>query len=311
MLVVSCSWLRQCICGVMMGFVAIDVETANACQSSICQFGFAKVSGGQVIDAGELLIDPAVPFLPINISIHGIGPDQVVGSPSFVVSLPHIQSKIGSDVVVSHGPFDRIAITKALAKVGLPPLENPWLDSIRIIRRVWPEKFRKEGYGLAHACAELGVPLHRHHSAQADAVACARLVIHASARAGMDIVGLADLAAKSLRQIEGGGSVDISPDGPLVGEWVVFTGKMGLPRSELEILAKMAGGQVLDHLTRKATLLVAGQDEWEKNGPADMSAKHRKAMDLVESGCSSIRIITEGDFATLLGRKMSRWGEWT
>lgn len=41
-----------------MQFVALDVETANADQASICQVGLVRFEGGDVADTWETLVDP-------------------------------------------------------------------------------------------------------------------------------------------------------------------------------------------------------------------------------------------------------------
>ena len=67
----------------MTNFIAIDVETANADMASICQIGIAQYSDGKLVDKWSSLINPEDYFDPINIEIHGIKPEDVVGSPSF------------------------------------------------------------------------------------------------------------------------------------------------------------------------------------------------------------------------------------
>ncbi len=55
-----------------MKFLALDVETANADYSSICQIGIAEFENGKVINTWSSLINPESYFDPFNVSIHGI-----------------------------------------------------------------------------------------------------------------------------------------------------------------------------------------------------------------------------------------------
>jgi len=64
-------------------FVAIDVETANADRSSICQIGAVRVENGIVTDTFATLVDPETCFDPWNTQIHGITADMVQGQPAF------------------------------------------------------------------------------------------------------------------------------------------------------------------------------------------------------------------------------------
>lgn len=67
-----------------MNFIALDVETANADMSSICQIGLAKYVDGKLDDVWDTLINPEDYFDEINVSIHGISSGDVVNSPKFV-----------------------------------------------------------------------------------------------------------------------------------------------------------------------------------------------------------------------------------
>lgn len=120
-----------------MNFVAIDVETANADMSSICQIGIAKFSNGELIDEWSSLIDPEDHFSLMNVSIHGITEADVKGSPT----LPEVRSVLhdfmDNTVCVSHTHFDRVAITQAFSKYDIEPLRAIWLDSARVARRTW------------------------------------------------------------------------------------------------------------------------------------------------------------------------------
>ena len=60
----------------MKSFVAIDVETANADISSICQIGLVRVQDGIVRNGWTTLVDPECDFHPGNIAIHGITPSH-------------------------------------------------------------------------------------------------------------------------------------------------------------------------------------------------------------------------------------------
>ena len=58
-------------------FVAVDVETANRQQGSICQIGLALVSTDNQIETTGLLIDPEQSFESFNVRLHGIDQEAV------------------------------------------------------------------------------------------------------------------------------------------------------------------------------------------------------------------------------------------
>ncbi len=50
-------------------FVAIDVETANPDQASICQIGAVAVQDGEIADTLDVLVDPETYFDPWNVEM--------------------------------------------------------------------------------------------------------------------------------------------------------------------------------------------------------------------------------------------------
>jgi len=134
-----------------MDFVAIDVETANADMASICQIGLAKFNDGQLVEEWSSLIDPEDYFDFINIDIHGITEDDVVGAPKFSEVVGELSNFLSGAVCVSHTHFDRVSIGRALEKYSLNPIDTIWLDSARVARRTW-EECAWRGYGLSRVC---------------------------------------------------------------------------------------------------------------------------------------------------------------
>ena len=167
-------------------FNAIDVETANSNPSSICQIGIAMVRDGAIKESISLLVNPETEFSEINIGIHGID-DIVVQSSD---TLPKIESVVRGilegNVVASHTQFDQRALSSALAKYELAPIQETWLDSSLIARRAWPNKYRKK-WNLALIAHDLGIEF-RHHDAAEDARAAAEIILRACQHTGLSIV---------------------------------------------------------------------------------------------------------------------------
>jgi DNA polymerase III epsilon subunit-like protein len=128
-------------------FTVIDVETANADLSSICQIGIVKFVEGESVDPWEQLVDPEDFFDPFNSTIHGIAEEDVLGAPTFADLFAEVERRLSRTVVVSHTHFDRVALEKASEKYGLSFPGCTWLDSARVVRRAWPERYARSGYG--------------------------------------------------------------------------------------------------------------------------------------------------------------------
>lgn len=285
-------------------FFVIDVETANADCSSICQIGIVEFSAAGVVDEWSTLIDPEEDFDWFNVSIHGIEPDRVRGAPTFPQVQSEIASRLGAGLVISYTWFDRSSISQAYSKYSLVLPTCEWLDATRIVRRTWLDVAHK-GFRLKNVAKKLGIKMERHHDALSDARAAGLIVMEALRTSGIPLSDWLHRAyqpiskdVKSADVLSSLKAGEIDSSGPLAGETIAFTGQLSLKRKEAMALAFKAGADVGDGVTKATTMLVVGvQDPTKLNGH-DKSSKHAKAERLIESG-QEIQILTEQNFLDL------------
>lgn len=284
---------------VVMQFAAIDVETANADLSSICQVGVAIFRDGLHVDSWSSLVDPEDDFDGFNISIHGIDEHKVRGAPTWPRISGILRELLSGSVVACHTPFDRAATTLACEKHRLDLFNCRWLDTARVVRRAWPEKFGAKGYGL-HSVAKFLEIDFKHHDALEDARAAGEVLCRACAHAGLT---LEDWLARVQRPINPVSDQPISRngngEGPLFGNVAVFTGSLSIPRRAAADLAARAGCDVASSVTKKTTLLIVGDQDISRLAGKSKSAKHLKAEELIAQGCQ-IRILRESDFQSIV-----------
>jgi DNA polymerase-3 subunit epsilon len=155
--------------------VAVDVETPNGRDAAICQIGIVVAEFGDIIKTESYLVDPEVPFDPMNIAIHGITPADVIGAPNFPTLWPRIAAYFSDSVIVAHNaPFDLGMITATLERYGIPVPEITYCCTVQMARR----RFSSETYGsyrLDTLCAAFDITLTGHHDAACDAMACYKL----------------------------------------------------------------------------------------------------------------------------------------
>lgn len=168
-------------------FVAVDVETANADPGSICQIGFARFAGGQLLDNWAWLVHPQTYFAATNVAVHGIRPGQVTHAPDWAARHARVAEVLAGQVVVSHTAFDVTAITRACVSHDRAPIEARWLDSARVARRAFPHLRHRGGHGLANLRVHLGLDFAHHHAAE-DARAAGQVVNAAVAASGLSVV---------------------------------------------------------------------------------------------------------------------------
>lgn len=282
-----------------MSYFALDVETANADYSSICQIGIVYFKDGQVVDKWSTLVNPEAYFDSFNTSIHGITEKDVLDAPTFDAIHKLITEKITGQITVHHMPFDRIAVTRACIEYQLDIVQPKWLDSAKIVRRTW-EQFAYKGYGLANIADYLGIEF-GHHDALEDAIAAAKIVHHACELTQRSVEDWLTRVGQPIFTYQGGSStvkLEGNSEGSLYGENLVFTGALSLPRKDAAKIAADIGCNVGDSVSKKTSILVVGTQDTSKLAGYEKSSKHRKAEELIQKG-ASIKILSEKDFVEM------------
>jgi len=281
----------------MNHFLALDVETANADMSSICQIGIVEFEDGKIIDQWGTLIDPEDYFDPFNISIHHITPEMVKGAPQFPSISARVQQVTKDHIVVTHMPFDQTALRRVAEKYRLPEMPCTWLDSARVVRRQW-DQFRQSGYNLPNIAEFLEIN-YRSHDAIDDARAAGEVVLRAMVQSGLSLEEWRERAYRRISSTNANFAQEGNPDGPFFGETIVFTGALSMPRHEAASEAATVGCNVGDGVTKETTILVVGIQNIDRLSGYDKSSKHRKAEKLIRSG-QQIKIVSEKDFIEMI-----------
>ena len=275
----------------MLTFNAIDVETANDDRASICQVGVVAVVEGRIGSRWGTLVDPGVPFAPMNVQLHGIRQVDVKGKPTLAEIWMDLSGRLGDSYTVSHTVFDQQAFERAADRYGLPGLGATWIDSRKVAKIAWPTLGTWALKPVAH---HLGIRF-RHHDAVEDARAVAEVVIRASRETGIDMEGWwARLGTSGDPEIMGNRvRRHVNPNGVLRGQEVVFTGTLKTTRRVAEDLAADAGMRVAEVVTRSTTMLVVG------SLASRQSVERQRALDLIRAGVS-IEVVPESEFRCLV-----------
>jgi hypothetical protein len=126
-------------------FIALDVATANADFGSFCSIGLVQFRSGQVFKSLTILVDPEDEFDPINIAIHGIRPEHVVGKPTMAKVFPVIGAALkdtvargssGHPFATSRSRFFRLSGANTYAFNPLVTNAHGEAQSVRDPRRV-------------------------------------------------------------------------------------------------------------------------------------------------------------------------------
>lgn len=92
-----------------------------------------------------------------------------------------------------------------------------------------------------------------------------------------------------------------SPDSPLYGKRIVFTGELSISREQAMHLAAEQGALIRTSVSGKTDFLVVGQQDMSVVGSDGMSTKEEKAHSLNDLGKGHIQIIDETKFREMVG----------
>ena len=159
----------------MIRFAAIDFETANCYRHSACAMGISIVENGRIVESIESLICPPDDWFQFT-DIHGLTWDDVCDAPSFHEVWKDLRKNLrGTKFFAAHNaPFDQGVLQACCQHYDLPVPRKRFICTVSLARQWWgiyPTK-------LPDVCRRLRIKL-KHHNAESDAEACARIVIAA------------------------------------------------------------------------------------------------------------------------------------
>ena len=316
----------------MNDFVAIDLETASRSHNSACALGLVVVNDGAIAEKIKWFIRPPQnEYEDINISIHGITPDQTTASPEFPEVWKEAQSFIGKNLVVAHSATssDISFIRDSSAHFDYTPNDFSYVCTRDMARLFWPDRI---SYGLSTLSAEFGIDLD-HHDPVSDATAAAHLALlicdrtkaksltDAAAKIGYHLrqfsdriessnrIGSSNISEFSSNLLEAAARAKekLAEHGPventifLKGKNILFTGTLSLmKRKEAEKLASEAGASIEKSLNNRIDYLIIGIQNRNIVGADGLSSKMKRAEELAAKG-HKIEMIDEEEFYIALG----------
>ena len=166
-------------------FTVIDFETTGLDHTAdeIISFATVSVSGGRITlaDARYELVRPERMPDSDTIRIHGLREADLTGAPPLGALLDGLLAALAGRALVAHvAAVERGFLGSALASRGLK-LRNPWIDTaamdreLRRLRRSAPPEH--DPIALSDLARSLGLPVHRPHHADGDALTTAQAFI--------------------------------------------------------------------------------------------------------------------------------------
>ncbi len=176
-------------------FCVLDLETTggSAANCEITEIGAVKYRGGELIGSFQTLVDPGLPIPPSITVLTGITHAMVFDAPKIGTSLPMLLEFIGDAVIVGHNVrFDLSFLNAAATRHGYGRLENQWVDTAALARRLVRPEVRN--LKLKTLAAHFRSPVNPIHRALDDARATAHVLHGLLERVGsLGVTNLDDL----------------------------------------------------------------------------------------------------------------------
>lgn len=161
----------------MQNFAAIDFETANRHQSSVCSVGVVIVRDGKIDRKIYRLIHPAPNYYsPGNIAVHGLTKEDTDSADYFPEVWAEIEQYIEGLPLVAHfSRFDEGCLKAAFKRYGMSYPSYTFHCTCVASRKTFGN--RLPNHKLPTVARVCGYDLTAHHHALADAEACAAIAL--------------------------------------------------------------------------------------------------------------------------------------
>ena len=198
-------------------FCVVDLETTglDPARDEIISWAAVHIVGGR-LRVGELrrqLVRPRRMPDAETIVIHGLRETDLADAPVLAETLDELLETISGSILIAHvASIERGFLSTALAERGLA-LTNPIVDTARLGGAVLRRRGRRvpRTIGLQPLAEELGVPVHRPHTADGDALTTGQvflaLATHLDALKPQTVGSLLQPGRRwSLQRLVGGGA---------------------------------------------------------------------------------------------------------
>lgn len=302
-------------------YVVIDTETTGLDYDhcDLIEVSALKYANGKCVDRFSTLVQPPLVtyykfdndtvtvtrcFVDDFISnLTGITNEMLDSAPKPDQVIPQFLSFIGDSVLIGHNiHFDINFLYDAAMAVCKKPLQNDFIDTLRLARKIFPELAHHRLSDVASACH---VDSSKAHRAEADCETTAacyqwmRTKILESSTEEEFIDSFQYSYGRMLQRITAT-TDSIDPTNPIYGKLVVFTGALSsMTRKEAFQHVVNLGGIPSDNLNAKTNFLVIGSAEFAKSVTEGKTNKMKKAEKMIQKG-SELSIISESAFFDMI-----------
>lgn len=287
-------------------YIVIDIETTGLSPKydSIIELCAQKYINRKLDSTYSTLVNPGFPIEDFITSLTGITNQMLYTAPEIKSVISDYANFIGKDILVGHNVnFDINFIYDSFEACLSRPLENDFVDTLRLVRRLHQDW---KNNSLQNISEKYGLSYDGGHRAAFDCQLTHSVLEKLRAefvnQYGIDANPSIILAppkhhSHKLKASEiTTSNTDFDMDNPLYERNVVITGSLEkMSRKEAMQLIADLGGINGDSVTKKTDFLVLGNNDYCTSIKGRKSTKFKKAEKLILSG-QDIKIISEDVF---------------
>jgi DNA polymerase-3 subunit epsilon len=189
-------------------FIVVDLETTglDPRHDEVIAFAAVPIDDGRIRPAATVtgFVRPAMPPPPQTIEIHGLRPQDVAGAPPADRALGALAAALRGRIPVAHAAWiERAFLTRARrhgVRLARRPLDTADLWRLLCLVRGLPDP----GFVPLGELAELlGLPVHRRHEADGDALTTAQLFLSLATHLEGAGLGSVNALTGARRRVEG------------------------------------------------------------------------------------------------------------
>lgn len=149
-------------------YVSFDLETTGLSQidDHITEIGAVKIKNGLEVGRLQTFIKSPKPISKKITELTSITNEDIRNAPTIEEFMPKLMEFFGDNLLIAHnGRFDIGMLDKALERMGKEPIQNPWIDTLPLSRRLIP---LMRSYRLGAVCRFYHIPYDTEAAHRAD-----------------------------------------------------------------------------------------------------------------------------------------------
>ena len=156
-------------------YTVVDIETSGGKfnEEGITEIAIYKYDGSEIVDQLISLVNPERPIQPFVVNLTGIDDRMVANAPKFHEIAKRIIEITEDSILVAHNAlFDYRILKKCFQQLGYD-FNRKTICTVELSKKLIPGE---DSYNLGKLTKSLGIPLKKHHRADADAYATLKLL---------------------------------------------------------------------------------------------------------------------------------------